>query len=112
MKAPGPYQIHTKSGLTREELREAIYKTVPELSRESAKRILDEVFEEIISSFTRNEDVRLRGFGKFKVQHKRQRPGRNPRTLADAIIAPRRSIKFTPSRTLIARVNAGETEPS
>lgn len=112
MKSPGPFGIHTKSGLTREELREAIYKAVPELSRDSAKRILDEVFEEMILSFTRNEDVRLRGFGKFKVQHKRERPGRNPRTLTDAIIAPRRSIKFSPSRTLIARVNPREKNPS
>ena len=40
-----------QSGLTRDDLRDAVYRAVPELTRDKAKKILDEVFEEIIDSF-------------------------------------------------------------
>ena len=95
----------TKSGLSREDLREVIYRAAPALTREQAKRILDEVFEEIISALANDDDVTMRGFGRFKVQHKRPRIGRNPITQESAVISPRRVIKFVPSRNLILLVN-------
>jgi hypothetical protein len=48
------------------------------------------------------------GFGNFKIQHKRARIGRNPKTLEEAVITARRVVKFVPSPQLIAKVN-GET---
>ena len=97
--------IRTSSGLSREDLRDAIYKAIPALTRDQAKRILDEVFDEIISSLVNDEDVRFRGFGKFKVQHKSPRIGRNPATQESAMITSRRVVKFAPSRNLISLVN-------
>lgn len=97
--------IRTRSGLSREDLRDAIYKAIPALTRDQAKRILDEVFDEMILSLVNDEDVRIRGFGKFKVQHKRPRIGRNPATQESAMITPLRVIKFAPSRNLISLVN-------
>ena len=73
-----------QSGLTRDVLRDAVYRAVPGLTRDKAKKILDEFFEEIISSLAQNEQVSFRGFGKFKIQHKRERLGRNPKTQVDA----------------------------
>ena len=97
--------IRKSSGLSRDDLRDAIYKAIPVLTRDQAKRILDEVFDEMISSLVNDEDVRIRGFGKFKVQHKRPRIGRNPVTQESAIITSRRVVKFAPSRNLISLVN-------
>lgn len=97
--------VRTSSGLSREDLRDAIYKATPVLTRDQARRIVDEIFEEIIASLARNEDVRLRGFGKFKVQHKRPRIGRNPVTQESAMITSRRVVKFAPSQNLISLVN-------
>ena len=94
-----------QSGLTRDDLRDAVYKAVPDLTRDKAKKILDEVFDEIISSLARDEQVSFRGFGKFKIQHKRERPGRNPKTQVDAKISARRVTKFVPCKALIASVN-------
>ena len=99
--------LRLKSGLTREDLREAVYIAVPNLTRDKSKRILDEVFEEIIMSLANNEQVSFRGFGKFKVQHKRARAGRNPQTQVEAIIVARRVVKFAPSRSLSSKVNEG-----
>ena len=102
--------IRTSSGLSREDLRDAIYKAIPTMTRDQSKRILDEIFEEIIAALAKDEDVRFRGFGKFKVQHKRPRIGRNPVTQESAMITQRRVVKFAPSRNLISLVNKDVSE--
>jgi len=94
-----------QSGLTRDDLRDAVYRVVPDLTRDKAKIIVDEVFDEIINSLARNEQVRFRGFGKFKIQHKRERQGRNPKTQVNAKITARRVTKFVPCKALIASLN-------
>ena len=95
--------------LTRQDLREAVYKAASTLSRGEAATLTDAVFEEIILACLNDKGAKLRGFGKFKVQHKKERIGRNPRTLKDAKISARRVIKFVPSPQLIARVNGDTT---
>lgn len=95
--------------LTRQDLREAVYKAVSTLSRGEAAKLTDAVFEEIILPCLNNEGAKLRGFGKFKVQHKKERIGRNPKTLKDAAISARRVIKFIPSPQFIAILNGDKT---
>lgn len=97
--------VRMSSGLIREVLRDVIYRAVPALTRDQARRILDEIFEEIISALAKDEDVTMRGFGKFKVQHKRPRIGRNPVTQESAMISSRRVVKFAPSKNLISLVS-------
>ncbi|WP_281932666.1 HU family DNA-binding protein [Methylocystis iwaonis] len=67
-------QIRT---LTRSALARAIYRECPGLSRRAARRICDEVFEEIIACLDESGSVRLRQFGSFIVRKKRARVGRN-----------------------------------
>lgn len=95
----------TRKSLTRIELRQAIYKEFPQLSREQVRKLLDDFFDELTEVLLQDEDVKLRGFGRFKIYHKRPRLGRNPKTGEDAIITARRTLRFAPSPTLIARVN-------
>ena len=73
-----------RSSITRNNLRDAVYKQLPQISRDTARRITDEVFEEIILALIENDKVKLRGFGVFKVQHKKERSGRNPKNGIDA----------------------------
>lgn len=91
--------------LTRKELKEAIYTAVPALSRRSVSQILDQFFDEIAEALERNETVKLRGFGVFKVQHKKERSGRNPKTGIDAVISSRRVIKFSAAPYVRAMTN-------
>lgn len=93
------------SSVTRNDLREAVYKRLPHLSRDATRRITDEVFEEIVLALSENEKVKLRGFGVFKIQHKKERSGRNPKSGIDAVITARRSVKFLASPFLKAKVN-------
>jgi len=98
------------AALTRKELSEAVYKSVPALTRRDASKIIDEFFDEIAEALVRNEVVKHRGFGVFKVQHKKERPGRNPLTGIAAVISSRRAVKFAPAPYVKAMTN-GETPP-
>ncbi|MDD3594760.1 MAG: integration host factor subunit alpha [Candidatus Gastranaerophilales bacterium] len=100
--------MKSKSGraLTREALQESIFTNCAgRLSRAAARDILEMFFEEIFEALERGESVLLYSFGSFDVRSKRARPGRNPKTGAEATIVARKVVRFRPSRTLIARIN-------
>lgn len=100
----------TGAALTRASLREAVYACCPGLSRAEARRVLDEIFDEICEALLRDEQVKLRSFGTFNVRYKRARVGRNPKTGIEAAITPRRVLTFKASPVLVALIN-GETAP-
>lgn len=89
----------------RTHLREAVYKQVPSLSRKQTENLVDEVLEEIILALIEEQSVKLRYFGTFTIRNKKQRPGRNPKTLENSIISARKVVLFKPSQILVAKVN-------
>ena len=91
--------------LTRREIAQAVYSVCPSLSRGQAKGFVDAVIEEIISALAVGEDVSLRGFGKFAVREKPERPGRNPNTGISAPISARKVVTFKASDQLKAEVD-------
>jgi integration host factor subunit alpha len=99
-KEPAP-----EGTLTRNALRDAAYRSCPNLSRAEVRRIFDDTLEEISDALLRGENVKLRTFGIFKVRSKGARIGRNPKTGVDATIPPRRVITFKASPLLLQRVN-------
>ena len=96
------------NALTRQLLREAVYKTVGTLSRNDARRLVDDVLDEMCAVLEQGEMLKLRGFGTFKVRSKRERIGRNPKSGVEAVITPRRVITFKASPVLVAKVNGLE----
>ncbi|MEZ5922767.1 MAG: integration host factor subunit beta [Hyphomicrobiaceae bacterium] len=52
----------------------------PHLFHKDVERIVNVVFDEIISAMARGDRVELRGFGAFSVKHRAPRTARNPRT--------------------------------
>jgi integration host factor subunit alpha len=91
--------------LTKREIARAVYSVCPGLSRGQAKGFVDAVIEEIISALAVGEDVSLRGFGKFAVREKPERPGRNPKTGVSAPISARKVVTFKASDQLKAEVD-------
>jgi len=91
--------------LTRRELAQAVYSVCPGISRGQAKGFVDAVIEEIISALAIGEGVSLRGFGKFAVRQKSERPGRNPKTGISAPISARKVVTFKASVHLKAEVD-------
>jgi integration host factor subunit alpha len=82
-------QIHSKIGLPQKESSEAFEK----------------LLEIIKSTLESGEDILISGFGKFCVNEKNARKGRNPATGADMMIKPRRVVTFKCSAGLRDRIN-------
>ena len=70
------------------------------LSKAQAKAVVDAVFAAIRDAAVKGEEISLPGFGKFKVQDKPARQGRNPSTGATIEIAATRKVAFQPAKAL------------
>jgi integration host factor subunit alpha len=67
---------------------------------------LIETFLEIIkSTLASGKDVLVSGFGKFCINHKKERKGRNPATGDDMMLAPGRIVTFKCSGKFRNRMN-------
>ena len=82
--------------LTRADLAENIVE-IFDVTKFEALDFVDDVLEEIGAALAEGDSVKISGFGSFTVREKKERSGRNPRTLEDAVISSRRSISFKPS---------------
>ena len=67
--------------------------------------IIEALLELIKSSLSSGEDVLISGFGKFTVQEKRERLGRNPYTGEDKMLRARRRVAFKCSGMLRKKMN-------
>ena len=54
----------------------------------------------------KSENVKISSFGTFKVNKKKERIGRNPKTKIEAMISARKVIKFKPSLELKNKINS------
>ena len=70
--------------------------------------LIETLLEVIKSTLASGEDVLISGFGKFCVNEKRQRKGRNPATGEDMILAARRVVTFKCSGQLREKINQQE----
>ena len=77
------------------------------LPKNQSADILESLLEIIKSTLEGGDDVLVSGFGKFCVNNKSERRGRNPATGEDLMLAPRRVVTFKCSGKLRERVNAG-----
>jgi len=94
--------------LTRQDIALAIFDRCEGLSRRAAKRIVDTVIEEMVTTLTNGETLKLHDFGSFVVRQKSERSGRNPRTGAAVPIQSRRVVVFKASPNMKSKVNGDE----
>ena len=73
--------------------------------KKRAIEIVESLLELIKFTLASGEDVLISGFGKFCVNEKRQRKGRNPATGEDMILAARRVVTFKCSGQLRDKIN-------
>ena len=66
--------------MTKSELIEKIASKNPHLMLKDVERIVNVVFEKIISSLAAGDRVEFRGFGAFSVRKRDARKARNPKT--------------------------------
>jgi len=101
------------STLTKAQLAEALFDQIG-LSKREAKEMVEAFFDIIAARLIAGEDgdeVKISGFGNFRVRNKNSRPGRNPRTGELVPIAARRVITFHASAKLKQRIQ-DQAEPA
>ena len=69
-----------------------------------SKKIINELLEILIKEII-SGNLNLKNIGTFKIIHKNQRIGRNPKTKEQFIISPRKVISFTPSKKLSDKIS-------
>ncbi|WP_212524796.1 integration host factor subunit beta [Actibacterium sp. MT2.3-13A] len=79
--------------MIRSELIQKIAEENPHLYQRDVERIVNTIFEEIISAMARGDRVELRGFGAFSVKKREARIGRNPRT-GEAVEVEEKYVPF------------------
>jgi integration host factor subunit alpha len=77
-------------------------------TKNKSTELVENLLETIKSELESGEDVLVSGFGKFCVQEKRERRGRNPATGEDLMLAPRRVVSFKCSGRLRKKINGND----
>ena len=74
-------------------------------TKNESYQIVENLLEIIKDTLTSGEDVLISNFGKFCVNHKKERKGRNPATGDAMMLAPRKVITFKCSGKLRNIIN-------
>ena len=93
----------TKAGLV-EQVADAVR---PRVTKRACGLAVDAFLAAVGNALARGDRIELRGFGTFKVRHRRARTARNPRTGETVEVPPRDVPVFKPSRHLRSRVDRG-----
>ena len=73
--------------------------------RKQCVELVEIMLEEIKKPLESGEDVMISGFGKFCVNEKKERKGRNPSTNEEMILPKRRIVTFKSSGILKDKIN-------
>ena len=92
--------------LTKADIVEAVQTEIG-FTKQKSTELVESLLELIKSTLESGVDVLVSGFGKFCVQEKDERRGRNPATGEDMMLAPRKVVTFKCSGNLRERVNRG-----
>lgn len=82
------------------ELVEAVMKAAGIESKKMAQAAVEAVFDTIVKTMSRGEEVAITGFGTFRVARRAAREGRNPKTGEKIQIAASVKPKFRPGKLL------------
>jgi len=75
------------------------------VTKASAERCVNAFVAELTEALEKGERVALPGLGVFNVKERKARKGRNPRTGEVVQIPAKKVVKFSPAKTLQAKVN-------
>ena len=93
----------TKAGLV-EQIADVIG---PQVSKRNCGLVVDAFLDAVKDTLARGDHIEIRGFGTFKVRHRKARTARNPRTGEPVEVPARVAPVFKPSRHFRNRVDRG-----
>tara|TARA_B100001741_G_C16175285_1_gene424215 strand:- start:197 stop:508 length:312 start_codon:yes stop_codon:yes gene_type:complete len=96
--------INKRKNLTKKEICKIINQELG-ISKLYSASFLDNLFDEIISEFKTNTNVKIHNFGTFTLRNKGERLGRDPKSLKTYIINKRNVVTFKISKKLEEKIN-------
>ena len=94
--------------MIKSELIQKIAEKNPHLYHRDVERIINTIFDQIISAMKSGDRVELRGFGAFSVKSRQGRQGRNPRTGEPVTVDAKHVPFFKTGKELRERLNRRE----
>ena len=95
--------------MTKSELIEEVAR-VSNLTKKHSEVIVNTVFQSIVEAMQKDDKIELRGFGSFRIRHRRSRQGRNPKT-GDRVAVPAKKIPyFKPGKELKELINSNQAD--
>lgn len=91
--------------MTKDGLVEAVMKAANLETKAAAHRLVEAVFDTIVKTMGRGEDVAITGFGTFRIAKRAARMGRNPKTGETIQIKASIKPKFRAGKVLKEAVN-------
>ncbi len=79
--------------MTKAELVDKISEKKTNLTRKQVEVVVNTVLDSVKDALSREDKVEIRGFGSFRVRHRRAKEGRNPKTGA-AVSVPPKKVPF------------------
>ena len=89
---------------TRKDLSNKIHKVLG-FSKNFSSTFVDNFFDTFIDEIIKSKKIKISSFGTFEVKSKKQRIGRNPKTMIETKISSRKIVKFKPSLIFKKKVN-------
>jgi len=90
--------------LTKAHIIDSVYNST-DMNRFQAIRAIENLLETIKTTLEDGEDVLISGFGKFYVNEKKERRGRNPATGEELMLERRKVVTFQCSPVLRDKIN-------
>ena len=98
-----------KQNISRDEIAEAMKKEFG-FNRKLCFDFVNDIFEIIIEGLQSERIVKIHNFGTFKLNNKKSRIGRNPKTKEEYNISSRNVITFKASKILLKYLNNNISE--
>lgn len=94
--------------MTKSALIEKIAEKVKELNltKKQTETVVETVFESVKETLAKGDKVEIRGFGNFRLRHRRFRKARNPKTGESVDVPPKRVPYFKVGKELREMVNS------
>ena len=92
--------------MTKSVLIEKVSEKVGSLTRKQTEVVVETVFDSIKEALVRGEKIEIRGFGNFKLKHRKPRKARNPKTGEKVDVPAKRVLHFKAGKALRETMNS------
>ena len=91
--------------MTKAELIDKVSLDYTTLTRRELEILINTIFDSIKETLAKGDKIEIRGFGSFRLRHRREREGRNPETGTVVTVPPKKVPFFKAGKELRALVD-------